>query len=127
MKERKKMLELIVLILGCVVMASFGQVYLKKGVTDAGGIEINQLLTKKVFSVLFNKDVIIGLTLYVISTFFWFVVLTKGELSFVYPLIALGYIITAFLARLYFNETITFFRWLGIVLILAGAVVIIKG
>lgn len=120
------MLDVIVLILITVVMASFGQVFMKKGLIDSGGIELNEILSKKLFSTIFQPYVFTGIVLYLITTLLWFVVLSKAELSLVYPLIALGYVATAFLARTYFNESITTMRWLGIILIIVGAVVIMK-
>jgi len=125
-KGGRKMISLIILILIPVLLGSFAQVSMKKGLLDLGGIELKELLSKKLFSTIFQKYVLTGLILYSISTLFWFVVLSKAELSFVYPLIALGYISTALLAKYFFNEAITPLRWLGILLIVAGAFLIIR-
>jgi len=120
------MLNIVILILITVVIASFGQISMKKGLIESGGIELHQIPTKKLFSIIFQPYVFTGLVLYSITTLLWFVVLSKAELSLVYPLIALGYVVTAFLARIYFNESITTMRWLGILLIVAGALLIIR-
>lgn len=121
------MLDVIALILISVVIASFGQVFMKKGVMDSGGIELREILSKKIFSIVFNHYVFAGLALYSITTLLWFVILSKADLSFVYPLIALGYVATAFLAKIYFDESITTMRWIGIMIIIAGAVLIMRG
>jgi len=118
------MLDVIILLLITVVLGSFGQISMKKGLMNLGGIELTELLSKKLFSVIFQKYVFIGIILYSVSTLLWFVILSKAELSFVYPLIALGYVLTALLARVYFNELITPVRWFGILLILGGAALI---
>jgi len=125
-RRRMKMIDIIVLILICVVLASFGQVYMKKGLLESGEIKINELLTKKIFSVVFQKNIFIGLILYLISMSFWLIVLSRTELSFAYPLIGLGYVLTAFLAKFYFNENITLIRLFGILLIISGAALIMK-
>jgi len=125
-KKGEKMITLIILILIPVFLGSFAQVSMKKGLLDLGGIELKELLSKKLFTTVFQKNVLTGLILYSISTLFWLVVLSKAELSFVYPLIALGYIVTAFLAKIIFNEVISPIRWLGILLIVAGAFLIIR-
>jgi len=124
--RRNPMIDVIILVLICVVIGSFAQVYIKLGVGEKGGISLSELVTRKIFSILFNRYVFLGLLLYSISTILWFVILSKAELSFVYPLIALGYIVTAFLAKIYFNESLTLLRWSGIVLILIGAGLILK-
>lgn len=120
------MLDIVILILITVVIASFGQVSMKKGLMDSGGIKLEEIPTKKLFSIISQPYVFTGLVLYSITTLLWFVVLSKAELSLVYPLIALGYISTAFLARTFFHESITTMRWLGIMLIVAGALLIIR-
>lgn len=125
-KRGKKMIDVIVLILISVLLGSFGQVYMKKGLLELGGIELKEIATRKLFSVIFQKYVFSGIILYSITTLLWFVILSKAELSFVYPLIALGYIITAFLAWYYFKEAITPIRWFGILLIIAGAALIMR-
>jgi len=124
--RRIKMLDIIALILATVMLGSFGQVFMKKGLIDSGGIELRELLTTKLFSIAFQKYVFAGLVLYSITTLLWFVILSKAELSFVYPLIALGYVATAFLAKIYFNENITTMRWIGIIVIILGAVLIMR-
>lgn len=118
------MIETIILILICVLMGAFGQIYMKKGLRSLGGINLNELLSTKIFSTIFEMNVLFGILLYVIATLLWLVVISKAELSFAYPMIALGYVVTAFLAKLYFNENITLVRWFGILLILAGVFLI---
>ena len=108
------------------VVGSLKKKNITLGVGEKGGISLSELVTRKIFSILFNRYVFLGLLLYSISTILWFVILSKAELSFVYPLIALGYIVTAFLAKIYFNESLTLLRWSGIVLILIGAGLILK-
>ena len=120
------MLDVIVLILITVVIASFAQIFMKRGLVESGGIELGEILSKKLFSTVFQPYIFTGLILYSITSVLWFVILSKAELSLVYPLIALGYVVTAVLAKLFFNESISTIRWLGIIVIIVGAVLIIK-
>lgn len=124
MRGKGKMFDVIILLLITVVLGSFGQVSMKKGLMSLGGIKLTEILSRKLFDVVFQKYVLIGIILYSFSTLLWFVILSRAELSFVYPLIALGYVLTALLARLIFNELITPVRWFGILLILGGAALI---
>ena len=118
------MFDVIVLLLISIALGSFGQIAMKKGLTDSGGIELTEIISTKLLSVVFQKYVFVGIVLYAISTLLWFVILSKAELSFAYPLIALGYVLTTLLSVLFFKDLITPFRWLGILLILGGAVLI---
>lgn len=120
------MIDIIALVLILVVVISFGQVLMKRGLKNMGGINLNEVLSAKLFSVIFEKNIFFGIVLYVISTLLWLVILSKVELSFAYPLIALGYVVTAILAKLFFNENITLMRWMGILLVLGGVFLISK-
>lgn len=62
---------------------------------------------------------------YVFGSLLWLVILSQAELSFVYPMISIGYVITAILGKLLFNENVTFFRFLGILLIIGGVYLIV--
>lgn len=112
------------LIFSAILLAVFGQLSMKKGMSNVGEIALKQLFSKRIFS-FFEKFVIIGISLYVISTTLWLVVLSQEELSLVYPLVGTGYVLTAILAKLFFKEKLTTFRMLGILLIIVGAYLIV--
>ena len=115
----------LVLIFSAILLAVFGQLSMKKGMSNAGEIALRQILSRKIF-LLFEKFVIVGIALYVMSTALWLVVLSQEELSLVYPLVGTGYVLTAILAKLFFKESLTKFRMLGIVLIIVGAYLIVS-
>ncbi|MEA1907777.1 MAG: EamA family transporter, partial [Euryarchaeota archaeon] len=52
--------------------------------------------------------------------------LSTPDVSFVYPLLSLGYVITAILAFVFLKETITMERWCGIFLVVVGCCLIIR-
>jgi multidrug transporter EmrE-like cation transporter len=69
--------------------------------------------------------VFLGILLYILSAALWLVVLSQAEVSFAYPLVGTGYILVAILSKIFFNETLTFLKILGIILIAAGAYLIV--
>lgn len=127
-----RMFDTMILILICVLMGSFGQIYMKKGLKESGGLQLNQILSWRFFSTVFQPHVFIGLALYIGASVLWLVVLSKADVSFAYPLIALGYVVTAILARVYFpiigleSENISLMRWMGIMLILGGVALVTR-
>lgn len=125
-KDGVRMASVIFLILVLVTIASFGQIYMKRGLKNTGGIELKELLSKKLLSTVFERNLLTGVILYLFATMLWFVVLSRADLSYAYPMIAIGYVVTAFLAKMYFNESITMIRWFGILLILTGVFFISK-
>lgn len=62
-----------------------------------------------------------GLAIYSVATVIWFYILSKTELSLVYPLQSLCYVAAAVVALLVFKESIPLTRWFGIGLIVFGA------
>ncbi len=115
----------LILILISILLGVTGQLFLKKGMSNVGSIAIADLFSVKLLSVATEKFVIVGIFLYVIATGFWVVVLSQEELSFAYPLIGMGYIFAAILSKIFFNENLTLFRMIGILMIAAGAYLIV--
>jgi len=50
--------------------------------------------------------------------------LSVADLSFVLPVTAVGYVIAVFLGKVFLHETVTLQRWLGTLLIFAGAALV---
>jgi drug/metabolite transporter (DMT)-like permease len=50
--------------------------------------------------------------------------LSLADLSFVLPVTAIGYVIAVFLGKVFLHETVTRQRWLGTLLIFAGAALV---
>lgn len=124
-KFRIGKMSALALILISISLGVVGQLSLKRGMTNVGTISVGDLLTSKLYSIATEKFVVFGLFLYFLASGLWLVVLSQEELSFAYPLIGLGYILTAILAKFFFNENLTLVRLGGILLIAAGAYLIV--
>lgn len=123
MKVRK--MSVLMLILISVILGVLGQISLKQGLNVIGKIELKDLLTSKIFSLMRERFVLLGIVLYISATVVWLVVLSQEELSFAYPLVAIGYILVAILGKVFFNENLTFFRIFGILLVILGVYFIV--
>jgi multidrug transporter EmrE-like cation transporter len=111
----------LLLILTSVTMGAVGQVLLKMG---AGKLSNFSLTFPNIFasiiSILKVPEIIIGLMLFGSSFLLWVKVLTSNELSYAYPMVSLGYVITAAFSFLLFRETFTLNKLLGILMIVSG-------
>jgi len=123
-KKVKKM-DVLILILTCVIIGVFGQLFMKRGVNSIGNIDLKELFSPRIFSIVLQRYVFLGITLYILASIIWLAVLSKAELSFAYPLIGIGYIFTSVLAWLFFGEKLTLIRFLGILLICSGVYLIV--
>lgn len=68
-----------------------------------------------------NPYILSGLFVYAAATIIWLYILSKNELSMIYPLQSLCYVAAAFVAMFVFQEHLPLTRWLGISFIIVGA------
>jgi drug/metabolite transporter (DMT)-like permease len=73
---------------------------------------------------LFHPWVAIGVALLIVWTLTHMALLSWADLSYVMPVTAIGYVVTAFAARYILHEAISTTRWIGIVLITAGVTLV---
>jgi len=122
-----KKMEVIALVLISVLLGVLGQLSLKQGMKKIGNFELKDFFSARIFELVAEKFVVIGIALYAIATLLWLVVISKEELSFAYPMLAIGYILIAIFSKIFFNENVTFVRFLGILLISIGVFLLLKG
>jgi len=122
------MVKSLILILINIFVGSIGQLMLKTGMLQVGRIgvsEISRPLTT--FGAVFtNPFILLALPLYGGALLMWLIVLSRLQLSFAYPFLALNYVINALLAQAILGEQISLFRWLGIGLICSGVILITR-
>ncbi len=61
-----------------------------------------------------------------IASILWMYILRHFEFSMAYPLISISYIFGMLVAVFVFHETVPFTRWVGVFLIVAGVVLVVK-
>ena len=115
------------LILTGVLLNALAQLALKKGMSVIGHFQFSfENLVPIAARVALNPFVITGLICYVVSVVVWLLVLSRVEVSYAYPLLSVGYIVTAFAGKYFFNEALTPVRWAGIVVICLGVYLITR-
>ena len=115
------------LILTGVLLNAAAQLALKKGMSTIGHFQFSiENIAPIAMRVALNPFVIVGLVCYVVSVAVWLLVLSRVEVSYAYPLLSVGYIVTAFAGKYFFNEALTPVRWAGIVVICLGVYLITR-
>ncbi|MFQ3549557.1 MAG: hypothetical protein SNJ70_07380 [Armatimonadota bacterium] len=106
-----------------VTLGAFGQICIKTGLAD-GKIEIASTPFLTLLNIIHrasNFYVLLGLFLYVISTFFWLMVVSRVRLSVAYPLISISYILVVILSSLVLKEKVDWrFAGAGLFFIMIG-------
>ena len=104
-----------------VAAMSAAQLLVKKGVLSAGPYPQN-------FSELIpfflragtNAYVIGAVVLTIVTALAWILAITRAQLSFLYPFMALSYVLVALFSLIIFKEDVTAIRWVGIIVICLG-------
>ena len=109
------------LIIFGVMLNAAAQLTLKQGMLKIGYFEFRlENFSRILFAVSANPYILAGITCYVFSVIVWLLVLSRVEVSYAYPLLSIGYIVTAFLGWFFFHESIGSMRWLGIIIVCLG-------
>lgn len=107
----------------CILFGAFAQVLFKVGLTEIEG-KYDIFTVEGFLRMLFTPHIFAGAVLYVLAFVLWMLALSKFQLSFMYPMLSLAYIVTTFLAYLWLHEPIRATRWLGVILIVVGAILV---
>ena len=92
------------------VIGSLGMAFLKMGSAH---------LTRSLWSFL-NPKLLFGIALFLFSSVFYAWGIKDGQLSVLYPMVALGYVWGLLWAKLFFKEAITKPKIVGLAMILLG-------
>jgi len=121
--------QLIMLILFSILLSSFAQIVLKMGMSNPGVLSAiqSQDTFNIVKTIATNIFVIGGLGLYFASAAVWLLVLAKVDVSFAYPFVGLGFIITMLLAFFINGEVLSTTKIAGTLCIALGVAIIAQG
>lgn len=106
-----------------VAMLTTGQTLWKVGLERIGF----SLSFSGIIKMIFNPFIFAGLAIYVIATILWFYILSNAELSTAYPMQSLCYIFAAIVGLVLFKENVSLVKWMGLILISAGALLVSRG
>ena len=109
------------LILFGVFLNAAAQLALKQGMRQVGHFDfVAQNIIHVFFAVATNIYIWAGLFCYVISVAVWLLVLSRVEVSYAYPFLSVGYIVTACAGWFFFQENLSVTRLMGIAVICLG-------
>ena len=114
-------------ILLSVILGVIGQLSLKQGMINVGKIPSR---ASEIFSFYLkaaaNPYIWLGFISYGISFLIWLGILSKIELSYARPIVASGYILVAMFSWWLWGENLTIQRWVGIILIFLGVILVAR-
>lgn len=116
---------LIILFIG-LIFESTGIVLLKKGMATVG--EVKMTSAGEIFRVVkasaTNVKILGGVFFEALFFVCLLIMMAKSDISFIWPLTGLSFVFSTFAAIWFLGETVSALRWVGVLLIVIGSVVI---
>jgi drug/metabolite transporter (DMT)-like permease len=120
------MTKLITVVLVALFFEAIGVVFLSKGLKEIGALKDPNLagVADLVGRAVCNRYILSGVFFEALFFIGLLYLISKADVSFVWPLTSLSFVITALAAKIYLHEQISSLRWAGVCLIMMGAALI---
>lgn len=106
--------------IGAILLASCGHLLIKLGLVAALHGTAYPGLLERVLHYLLQPAVAAGLAIYGLGTLLWISAVSRRNISFLYPLTALNYVLVSVGGKVFFGEHVSTGRWIGIAVVVAG-------
>jgi len=117
------MIKILLILLFGLACESTGVVLLKKGINHIP--EVSGYTVAEIFRVLktgaTSPQILLGVFFEAVFFACLLVLMSKSDISFLWPLTALSFVFATFAAIWFLGEQVSVVRWLGVVLIMLGA------
>jgi len=117
------MFKLIILLLVALVFEAIGVVLLSQGLKEIGEVKTitPAALKRVVIEGVTNRNILLGVLLEAIFFVGLLILLAKADVSLIWPLTSMGFVLTTLAAKFIRHEEVSTLRWSGVVLIMLGA------
>ena len=120
------MLKLIIILLFALILEAFGVVLLSHGLKQIGEMShwsVSEVL-RLVGRGISNGNILLGVLMETIFFLALLYLLKNADVSLVWPLTSLGFVLTTLAAKYVRHEEVSALRWAGVFLIMAGAALV---
>jgi drug/metabolite transporter (DMT)-like permease len=123
--ELRVRIKTLFMILVMVLCANTGDLMLKRGMSQIGSVQFSAAALKHAFVLtVTNPTIWIGILFLIGFTISYMTVMSWADYSYVMPAGAFGYALLTFLAVIFLHEQVTPRRWVGVVLICVGVLLV---
>ncbi len=117
------MLKLLLILLVGLAFESTGVILLKKGMNVIG--EMHGYNAAEIFRIVkvgaTNPQILLGVFFEALFFVCLLILMSKSDISFLWPLTALSFVFATFAAMWFLGESVSIVRWFGVILIVIGA------
>src|SRR5229473_28852 len=108
-------------VLGAVLLAALGHLMIKAGLNGSTSVAAAHGSIIDRLGVYFSQPyVLLGLVIYGLGTAMWIFAVSKRDISYVFPITALNYVLVTLGGKFLFAEVIPPKRWLGVAVVIIG-------
>jgi drug/metabolite transporter (DMT)-like permease len=107
-------------VFGAVVLAAIGHLMIKAGLVGATTAAPEPAILERLLLYFSQPYVLLGLMIYGIGTAMWVLAVSKHDISYVFPISALNYVLVTLGGKFLFGELIPVKRWAGVVVVIVG-------
>ena len=123
--ERRLRIKTLVMVFAMVVCANVGDLMLKRGMTQIGAVKISAGPLAHAFGMtVTNPTIWIGILFLIGFMASYMTVVSWADYSYVMPAGAFGYAILTLLAVVFLHESVSAKRWIGVLLICVGVLLV---
>ena len=120
------MLKILIILFIGLIFESTGIVLLKKGMATVGEVKMTSVgeIFRAVKAGVTNVKILGGVFFEALFFVCLLIMMAKSDISFIWPLTGLSFVFSTFAAMWFLGETVSAMRWIGVLMIVAGSVVI---
>jgi drug/metabolite transporter (DMT)-like permease len=120
------MAKLIIVLLVALFFEAIGVVFLSKGIKEIGALKEPNVagVVSLVGRAISNPHVLAGVFFEALFFIGLLYLISQADVSFVWPLTSLSFVVTTLAAKIYLHEHVSAMRWSGVCLIMLGAALI---
>jgi drug/metabolite transporter (DMT)-like permease len=115
--------KLLAILLVGLVFEAIGVVFLNRGLKEIGDLPRITLaeVVRVVRQGVTNPSIVLGVFFEALFFACLLVLMSRSDVSFIWPLTSLGFVLTTLAAKVILHEHVSALRWTGVVLIVLGA------
>jgi len=123
--EQRLRIKTLVMVLLMVVCANLGDLMLKRGMLQIGAVQMTPSgIWFALLSTIHNITIWLGILFLLGFTFCYMTAVSWADYSYVMPAGAFGYAVQTMLAVVILHEAVSVHRWIGVVLIVVGVLLV---
>lgn len=115
-------------IFATIILTVYGQLALKWRIKDFGSLPVETTSKLKfLIGLLLDPVIFSGFAAAFFASLAWMAAMTKFDLSYAYPFMSLNFVLVVFFSAILLSEPINFHKFLGLLLIVLGTIIVARG